>query len=317
MPHTRSRPKYRPNYTSPYPIYGQQSEDAQLVYQAADILGYYRERLVNIALSQFEWTGLPRTVDARYLEKTLLHNGSAVLMQPEGLDIWLGLGWIQRGGTFTSYGDPAAVYGVDFNGKQIPTSVWHLVRDNRSRSPIMPKIELYARRLARLDLTFDVNLMHQNKPYIVKTTKRELLGVKNIFQRIFAFDNVIEVNESMDEDSISTIDTRVDFKGNDLLEARRTLWADAVSMLGIASETAKKERLIADEITMNRQEDSVTLNSRLMERIELCNTLNDLHGLNVGVNLSQTPIDVSTLAESSPATPASDTDHTITYENEG
>ena len=66
-------------------------------------------------------------------------------------------------------------------------------------------------------------------------------------------------------------------------------------MLGIAAETTKKERLISDEITMNRQEDSVSLNSRLMERTALCNLMNERYGLDMSVNLSQTPIDTSAL----------------------
>ena len=295
MPHTRSRPKYRPTHIPPYPVYGQEAEDAQLVYKSADLYNYYFERLVNFALSQFEWRGLPETMDDRYLERTLLYNGSAVVFQPAGFDMWLGLGWIQDGGDFGPYGDPRSIKAVDFNGREFEPGVWHMVRDNRSRTPLLPKIDLYARRLTRLDLTFDINLMHQNKPYLVRTTKREALGVKNIFKRLFAFDNVIEVTDGLEEDAISTIETRVDFKGNEFLEARRTLWADAISMLGIAAETTKKERLISDEITMNRQEDSVSLNSRLMERTALCNLMNERYDLDMSVNLSQTPIDTSAL----------------------
>ena len=132
MPHTRSRPKYRPTHIPPYPVYGQEAEDAQLVYKSADLYNYYFERLVNFALSQFEWRGLPETMDDRYLERTLLYNGSAVVFQPAGFDMWLGLGWIQDGGDFGPYGDPRSIKAVDFNGREFEPGVWHMVQIGRA-----------------------------------------------------------------------------------------------------------------------------------------------------------------------------------------
>ena len=38
----------------------------------------YIDRLTSLAISMFEWKGLPDSVDPRYLEMTLFLNGSAV-----------------------------------------------------------------------------------------------------------------------------------------------------------------------------------------------------------------------------------------------
>lgn len=267
-------------------------EDLLLEVDNRSVYIYYYERLVNLALAQFEWSGLPDTVDRRYMEKTLLFNGTAAWFKPTATDFWLCLNWVHQGGKFDVYGYPTAIKGIDFNGRQIETDDFHIVYDNMSRVPMMRNIQNYASLLAQAHLTGRANMMRQNTPYIVSTTKTELLSVKNIFQRIMKFDPVVEVKQGMDlEKKINKIDLDVPFKANEIMEYRRALWNDALSMLGIASETTKKERLIGDEIAMNRQEDTVALNARLLTRVELCNKLNDKYGLDLAVNMSDTAID--------------------------
>ena len=52
--------------------------DRQLVIENSEIYQYYFERLVNLALAQFEWHNLPRTCDRLYFEKSLLFSGKIV-----------------------------------------------------------------------------------------------------------------------------------------------------------------------------------------------------------------------------------------------
>ena len=46
---------------------------------------YYYDRLIEMAVSRFEWKGLPDTVDTRYLELALLTDGKAVFFYDEVL----------------------------------------------------------------------------------------------------------------------------------------------------------------------------------------------------------------------------------------
>lgn len=64
-------------------------------------------------------------------------------------------------------------------------------------------------------------------------------------------------------------------------------------MCGIVPLTSKKERMNNDELVMNRQSDLVSLNSRMEDRIEMCNKLNKNHGFNCAVNLSSNIIEES------------------------
>lgn len=269
-------------------------EDKNLIIRNSEIYMYYRERLINLALAQFEWHGLPETCDRLYFEKSLLFNGKAAMGKVTGTDIWLGLDYIYKG-TLDVYGYPTDIRLVPANGRNglIEVDEWQFLFDNMTWASLMPKIDLYARLLWEVHNTYRSNLQQQITPYLIRTTRNESLGIKNLFNRIMGFQPVIEVKNSFDPESIQTIDTRVDFKGTELLENLKVLWAEALSMLGITAETTKKERLLNDEITIDRQEDIISLNSRLLNRVDFCNKMNKKFGFDLSVNLSSNDVQLN------------------------
>lgn len=258
-----------------------------------NIYGFYRDRLRSIALAQFEWRGLPATMNRRYLETQLLSTGSALVAQPRGIDEWVNGHWLHKGGRFNMYGEPTDVWLHDYNGRQIEVDDFYIIYDNESRSPLMHYIDLYAALLWETHQTFRSNLRHQRTPYVVMADKNEELSVKALFADLDQFSPVVRLTDSKSgkplSERVNALRTEVHYIGNDLLDTRTALWKDAINMLGIASETTKRERLIRDEMVANRAEDQVTLNSRLMSRLEFCNRINDEHGLNITVNLSSQP----------------------------
>ena len=261
------------------------NSEKSLIINNVEIYNYYRERLINLALSQFEWHGLPETCNRLFMEKSLLFNGKARFIKPEGTDFWLSTDWILKG-PLDVYGWPTDIRGVGFGQyNHIEGDEWEVFYDNMTLTSLLPKIDMYAKLLWECHNTYRSNLQQQITPYVVLTSKNESLSVKNMFNRIFGFQPVVEVKNTFDPSTIQTIDTRVDFKGKELLENLKVLWAEALSMLGITGETSKKERLISDEIVLNRQEDVISLNSRLSNRIEICNKMNNKYGWNLSVNL--------------------------------
>lgn len=262
-------------------------EDKFLVINNSQIYSYYRERLINLALAQFEWHGLPDTCDRLYFEKSLLFNGKAAMGKVTGTDIWLGLDYVYKG-TLDVYGYPKDIRLVPATGQNglIEVDEWQMLFDNMTWASLMPKIDLYARLLWEVHNTYRSNLQQQITPYMVLTTRNESFSVKNLFNRIMGFQPVIEVKNTFDPDTIKTLDTRTDFHGTELLENLKVVWAEALSMLGITAETTKKERLLNNEITIDRQEDLISLNSRLLNRVDFCNKMNKKYGFNLSVNLS-------------------------------
>lgn len=267
------------------------TDDGNLDVENRRVVSFYFERLVDLALAQFDWQGLPDTVDRRYLERALLTNGSVAMYRPEGTDFYVATGWVHNSGMFDMYGYPTGIQGTDFNGRLIPTDDFKIVYDNQSRSPLLPKMRMYARLLAQAHLTSRQNMMRQNTPYIVTSSKEEKLSVTNIFRRIFSFDPVVQVKDTMSlEDRIQKVDLDVPFKGGELMDYRQRLWDDALSLLGIASEASKKERLLNSEVSLNREEDTVARTSRIIGREELCEWANE-RGMNLSVD---TRADVTT-----------------------
>lgn len=261
-------------------------EDKTLMVQNSEIYLYYKERLINLALAQFEWHGLPETCDRLWFERSLLFNGKAAIYQPTGLDVWLSTDYLQVG-DFDVYGYPTKIVGIGYNAKNIETDNWKILYDNMTRTTLIPKIDLYARLLWEVHNTFRSNLQQQITPYLVATTRNQALTFKNLFNRIFGFQPVIEIKntENIDE-IIKTFNLGVEFKGLEMLDCLKRLWAEALAMLGITAETTKKERLIEGEITLNRQEDNIGLNARLLNRLDFCNKMNKEYGMELSVNLS-------------------------------
>lgn len=265
-------------------------QDKQLVIQNIEIYNYWRSRLINMALSQFEWHGLPDTCDPWYFERTLLFNGSASVYKLAGSDdIWLSTAYVfdnKKGNTFTVYGYPTSIRGIGCNTTNIETDDFEVLYDNRNHDNLMWMIDLYAKKLWETEMTFRSNLKQQNTPYVVATTKNESLSFTNFFNRIFGFEPVIQVkNTSNIEEAVKVFDLKKEYIGNELLDTLKSIWNEACKMLGITGETTKKERLLDGEIQMNRMQDTITMSSRLLNRVEFTNKINKRWGWDVSVNL--------------------------------
>lgn len=263
-------------------------EDKRLIIENTEIYLHYKERLTNLALSQFDWHGLPDTCDRLFFEKSLLFNGKAAIYQPEGTDFWLSTDFIQKG-DLNVYGYPKDIRGVGYakhNLIEVNDKEWEFLFDNMTMVSLMPKIDLYARLLWEIHNTYRSNLQHQITPYLVLTEKNQELSLKNFFNNLFGFRPVIGMKGSWDPELIKTLDTRVDFIGKELLENLKIIWSEALAVLGITGETTKKERMLDDELTFNRMENDICLNSRLLNRIEFCNKMNKKHGFDLSVNIS-------------------------------
>lgn len=264
-------------------------EEKRLVIENQQIYWHYKERLINLALSQFEWHGLPETCDRLYFEKRLLFGGKAAMYKPAGTDFWLSTDFIQKGGGLSVYGYPRMIRGVGYgphNLIDVDPKAWEILFDNMTMTSLMPHIELFAVQLWEIHQVFRSNLQQQITPYIVLGSRDQQLSLKNLFNLFKGFAPVIEVKTNFDPNAVTTIDTGVDFKGQEILEALKTVWAEALATMGITAETTKKERLLNNEMTLNRQEDIISLNSRLMNRMDFCNKMNKKYGMNLSVNLS-------------------------------
>jgi len=294
-------------------------DDIRLRMRGSLIYQFNLERLINLAGSQFEWKGWPitsapggfprGTIDRRYLENILLRQGAIAVYQPLNMPgTWIAGRWqVQTnlpGGPFDIYGYPKSIVGIDFNGRQIQTMPgrnegFFLIFDNQSWLPgssgqgntIIPMIEWYAQQLYEVEETIRINLRHQNTPYLITMPKKAGSSSRALFDRMQSFDPVIEIssNGPMGEQvPVSVLQTGVPFIGNELTQLRDAIWNRALSVLGITGVTTKQERMIVGELSLNRMEPLINLNSRMQNRMEFCNDFNEYTGLQVTCNLAPT-----------------------------
>ncbi|MBO5675748.1 MAG: hypothetical protein J6S07_05420 [Bacteroidaceae bacterium] len=261
-------------------------EDSLMLIDNQRIKNYYKNRLINLALAQFEWDGLPDTCDRLYFEKQLLFTGKAAMLKPVGSDEWLSLGYVTIG-NLSVYGYPTKIRGVGFNNANIETKEWEFLYDNMTKQSLLDAIDLYASLLAEILATFRCNVQKQNTPYIVTGSKYQELSFKNIFLKIFGHAPYLMLKKPEDKEAIDVLDLKVNFYGKDLMEVLKITWDEAISMLGIAPAGGlndKKERLITDEVDMAREENVVCRNARLMNREQFCDKMKK-HGVNLSVNM--------------------------------
>lgn len=262
-------------------------EDSLMLIDNQRIYQYYKGRLINLALAQFIWEGMPETCDRLYFEKQLLFTGKAAMLKPIGLDEWLSLGYVTEG-PLSVYGYPTHIKGVGFNNANIETKEWEFLYDNMTKQPLLEGIDLYARLLAEIHATFRCNVQKQNTPYVVTGSKYQELSFKNIFLKIFGHAPYLMLKKPEDLNAIKVLDLKVNFYGKELLEALKITWTEAISMLGIAPAGGamdKKERLITDEVQMAREENIIARNARELNRKEFCEKMKK-HGVNMTVHMA-------------------------------
>lgn len=261
-----------------------------------DIYDEYIRQFVNLALSRFVWKGMPKEIDRRFMEATLLSKGSVAFYKTDG-GLYMATDYINKGSHFTPYGLPTKIEGktgtgiMSVFGSTMGTGTFHptddkfvLGFDNMVRRPLYDTLDIHARQLAMITITIMNNLKHQWRPYVlVANGNPQVRGTLNALMDVMSHQEESLVLD-MDPDEIKTIDTHVEYMVNDLLDSFATIYQKALSELGITSQIIKPERMIAQEVTLSRMEDDVKLESSLMARRQFAEEINEMFGLNVEVN---------------------------------
>ena len=111
--------------------------------------------------------------------------------------------------------------------------------------------------------------------------------ITQFFSSLFNFSQAISVGTKFDPDTVKVFNLPTVPQYNDIMEHLEDIWNEALEMLGVTNMSSKKERMITGEVQMAKQAADITLNSRLMNRVEFCERLNKKYGLNVTVTARQ------------------------------
>lgn len=243
---------------------------------------YYFNYLYGLTVNSIIWEDLPTTVNKRFLECTLSEKGYALFFNDKILG-YLGL--------TCTIGGKLDVYRIPIERKAYATNGYHkecdnensvLIFNNYQHTPDIWVIDLYARKLAIAERTIDVNLSQQKFPYILQASPQQYLSLRNFFLKMDGFCNAINVGKNFDIDSIKNLNLNVPFVSDKVETVKHHIMNDFLTWLGAEnSNQDKKERLVSSEIGANYGNVELSRNVRLNSRLDACEQINEMFGLNV------------------------------------
>lgn len=282
--------------------------------------GQYLMQLTELSISMFNWQGLPRSVDQRYLELLLFNRGSCVFFEDKDLDLKsLGLPESAKGiqpddstpdeetsnniddrvflalavsneATLNVYGEPVNFRAYAVNGMQwkLKPNDGVIIYNNMLHSNSVLIAEIYARRLYNLDRIIDVNSNAQKTPVLITCDEQQRLTLLNIYKEFDGNAPVIFGSKNIDINQLKALTTDAPYVSDKLYELKTQYWNEALTYLGISNVSyQKRERLISDEVTRSQGGVIASRYSRLQQRRWACDKINTMFGLDVSCDFRE------------------------------
>lgn len=249
----------------------------------------YYMRLMSIAISRFKYENLPDTIDRRFLELCLFSDGQALFFKDDVLG-YLALR-CAPGGALNVYNIPTSRYAYAANGfkayRDESNSV--VIYDNNERFPAMRHIENFAYRLYLIERAIDTNVNAQRTPIAILCDENERLTFENLMMKFEGNVPFIYGRKGLDLNAIKTIDLKAPYVAKELQELKMQIWNEALTYLGVANANfVKRERLISDEVARSMGGVIASRYSFLEQRVEACDRINKMFGLNISVEFRDT-----------------------------
>lgn len=230
----------------------------------------YMNYLKMLAMSVFEWSGMPESINTRFLERTLFETGRCLFF----MDKYKGLGFLGLPCTpsdrknvydeYTSYTATAPMYpGYKYMAKECV-----FIRNNPEALPSSTMTMLYARRLYEATRTMDVNIQQQKTPRIVGVPSDAVkMTLENILMQTEENRERILVDKSVIGEALKTFDMSSPYVCDKLMDYKGDVFNEFMTRLGLNNaNTDKKERLITNEVEANNQLIQLSLEIGLIPR---------------------------------------------------
>lgn len=227
-------------------------------------------KLMEISMNRFTWEGMEEVgVNIRWMEMALNFTALAVFQPAKAKVTWqdgstedIGLGKYEAlragaGTGLTRTGEPTSfwLYGMDGSNEQVRATDCVPIWSNFMRIPDWDIIEIYAKRIANMDVTIEINAENARNLKVLKTTQNTSQSVNNINRALSSGARAVEVDTSSIDpmDAITVLDFEV--KPDHIMNMhilRTREWAECMTLMGINNANQdKKERLTAAETAGN------------------------------------------------------------------
>ena len=266
----------------------------------------YIRLLTDLAASRFKWSNVPEEIDLRFLELTLFYQALSVFYFDGRYDKYMSLranmngyldyqnnptGYNVIGNNFTSV-SVSAIRDTEliiesFDEKKVAYKIGQGIPiwANKQRVPDIDIVIVYAKKLAQLDRTVEINSANARMPKVVVSNENMNLTMANLSRQIEEGQNNLKVRGNVALEDIKALDLGIDpitILNIDIVRDRQ--WNKCMTLLGIESANQdKKERLVSDEVTANGDQTSMMRFVNLNERRRAANNINKHYGLNIEV----------------------------------
>lgn len=152
-------------------------------------------------------------------------------------------------------------------GKDCEIVYLHQKQGGRFRN-LMPTITLYAQKLANCDAAIDINLFNSRTPYIFQAPNNEVAeSFKAMYDEIAEGNPAVFVDEAMgnllqnkEGSNLFVFKAKENFIADQVQIEKMMILSEFLTKIGINSaNTAKKERLITDEVNSNNEEIQINI----------------------------------------------------------
>lgn len=240
------------------------------------------DMLLAIAMNRFRWVGLPDTCEARFLEMNLHRNGIATICHDVNFpDVWQTLMAMPES-PFNAYGIPTKwrAKGYDAAEYDVTNENGELVYYSQSRLNPWGSIIQYATKLTHIQRTADVNLLHQQKPWVMVAPQEKKQELINIYKQFSGYEPAILGDKqllNLTEGNTFTLDLKVPFIGKELAELYQQTLNQFLLCIGVPHIMFEKsERMISDEALAGNATTNIILKNCLDARRYACDKLRKL-----------------------------------------
>lgn len=236
-----------------------------------------------IAMNEFKWSNLPNGIMERHIERALFADGLAIFYQPPNLS-YVCL-QAQELAEYDVQHEPLYYNAVGFGHiERVHRDNCVIIENNMLRIPTEQFIMFYVNKLYEAERTMDVNVKANKSPVIMLCDDKDVFSLKTIFRKIDGNEPAIYADKKLNPDSMSVLDLKAKFLGNELMDYKRSVESELLTFLGINNTPVdKKERLITDEAESNNQLIDSFFELQFEARQRACEDINKKYGLDISV----------------------------------
>ena len=241
----------------------------------------YYNQFTLLALNMFEWYNLPDGIETRHIEKPLIEFGYSFFYNDENF------GYVCLPCTITGfniYNEPTQItINNQIIHKTMKIEEGVLILNNDLRTGLYSIIMNYASRLSEIETSINTNIYQQKFPFIVECSKDNEMSVRQMIKNIHENEPYILVKKKLDLMDIKIDDLSVPYVADKLLEDKKKIENELLTLFGLNNVADKKERLIVDEANANNDYINRNVDLLYKNRKLACEKINEKFGLNINV----------------------------------